>query len=300
VISSARAPIPDDFRSSSGAEPLVTVQDDAREDELTRVLRSQLRVSPGASIVEVGCGTGELAAWFARFEPNAKVVGVDASVAMLRRAAERAELGHLRRLSFVLGNVNYLPFEDGSADLVACKHLLCALYDLDRALEEMTRVVKPGGVVLAIEPASAHLFHDPEDTEFATLSQRLNQAFYQGWRRRGVDQRIGLKVPGMFLRHGLEQIRVEVVSRVHLLGDVLRSADDVREQLETESYGLPESTIKLVLDGGMSRYEIEEHNRRTRERLRRFLDDAGHAARSGYTRLAPAVIVTIGRKARPM
>jgi ubiquinone/menaquinone biosynthesis C-methylase UbiE len=299
MYSSARIPLPDDRHPGAAAEPLVLTRDDPREDELTRVLRSHLRLSPGASIVEVGCGTGELAAWFARSAPQVKVVGVDASVSMLRRAAERADHGHLPQLSFVFGNANQLPFLDSSADLVVCKHLLCVVYDVDRAMEEMSRVVKPGGLVVAIEPASAHLFHDPEDNDFAARSQRLNQAFYNGWRRRGVDQRIGLKVPGIFLHHRLQEIRVEVVSRVHLLADVLRSADEVREQLETESYRLPESTVTLVLDGGMSRREVEEHNRSTRERLRRFLDDPGQVARSGYTRLNPAVIVTIGRRARP-
>lgn len=297
MISSAlEAPLPD--KHASGAEPLVTLRDDPRDDDLTRVLRSHLRISDGASIVEVGCGTGELAAWFARSSPHVKVVGVDASVAMLRRAAERARLGQLRQLSLAFGNANHLPLKDASADLVVCKNLLCVIHDVDRALEEMCRVVKAGGVVIAIEPATAHLFHDPEDGQFAALSQRLNQAFYQGWRRRGVDQRIGLRVPALFLRRGLEQIRVDVVSRVHLLADGLRSEDDVREQLETESYQLPESTVSLVLDGGMSRRELEEHNRGTRERLRRFLDDPSQAARSGYTRLNPSVIVTIGTKAR--
>lgn len=278
---------------------LVALSDEPREDEIHRVLRACLRVRTGASIVEVGCGAGELAMWFARAALDARVVGLDASAAMLQRATARARESRLGNVSFVFGNVNHVPFPEASADLVFCKHLLCAIYDVDRAIEEMIRVARPGGLVMAIEPASQHHFHDPDDAEFAALSQRLNQAFYHGWRRRGVDQRIGLKVPGLFLWHGLERIRVEAVTRAHLLADFMRAEDDVREQLETESYRLPESTIALVLDGGMSRREIEEHHRRTRERLRGHLENPRQAASSGYVRLNPALLVTIGAKPVP-
>jgi SAM-dependent methyltransferase len=215
---------------------------------------------------------------------------------MLQRATERATQGRLRGLSFVFGNAYHIPLQDASADLVACKNLLCVLADVDRAVREMCRVVKPGGLLVAIEPSSAHVFHDPDDPDFAKFSQLLNQAFYEGWRCRGVDQRIGLKVPGLFLRQGLADIRVEVVNRVHLLADARRTWEEIHEQLETESYRLPESTVSLTLDGGMSRRDIEEHGRRARERLRRFQNDPVAAARSGYIRLNPASIVTIGRR----
>jgi ubiquinone/menaquinone biosynthesis C-methylase UbiE len=293
------APVPGDASTGARTEPLASLRDVPREDELTTLLRSLIEINPGAAIVEVGCGAGELAAWFARAASDVSVIGVDASVAMLRRATERAHASGLRRLSFTFGNAYHVPLRDASADLVVCKNLLCALADVDRAVGELCRLAKPGGLVVAIEPASAHLFHDPDDPDFAKLSQRLNHAFYEGWRRRGVDQRVGLKVPGLFLRHGLEQIRAEVVSRVHLLSDAFRPYDDLREQLETESYRLPESTVSLVLDGGMSRRELEEHNRSTRERLRRFHDEPATAARSGYTRLNPSVIVTIGKRSLP-
>ena len=303
VVSSAvEAPLPDDRRrgAEGGSEgPAVALRVEPARSELTRVLDSLLSIGEAASIVEVGCGVGELATWFARQAPRGRIVGVDSSIAMLRRATARAEQVEARNTSFVFGSVNHIPLDDGSADLVVCKHLLCVLYDVDRAMEEMIRIAKPGGLVAAIEPASPHLFHDPDDAEFTSLSQRLNQAFFQGWRRRGVDQRIGLKVPGLFLRHGLEDVRASAVSQVHLLADPLRSPDEVKEQLETESYRIPESTVNLVLDGGMSRRDLEDHGRRTRERLRRFLDDPLTVSRSGYTRLAPSVIVTVGRKSRP-
>jgi ubiquinone/menaquinone biosynthesis C-methylase UbiE len=271
-------------------------QDAPREDELTRVLRSLLAFRAGASIVDVGCGVGELSAWFAETAPGASVIGIEASVAMLKRATERATQSGLRRLTFAFGNAYHLPLQDASADLVVCKNLLCVLTDVDRAVAEMCRVAKPGGLVVVIEPASPHLFHDPHDPDFAKLSQRLNQAFYEGWRRRGVDQRVGLKVPGLFLRQHLQDIRVESVSRVHVLADTARTHAEIVEQLETESYRLPESTVALVMDGGFSRHDIEEHNRRARERLARFERDPSAATRSGYTRMNAASIVTVGRK----
>lgn len=277
--------------------PLAAIRPDVvRGDALTDVLGSLLIVEAGATVVEVGCGAGGLAIWFAERNADGRVIGLDANAAMLSRGVRQATGAALKNLSFAVGDAYRLPLQDERADIVICKSLLCVLRDVDRAVVEMRRALKPGGLLIAVEPCSSQLFYDPEDPRFAELSHKLNFAFHEGWRRRGVDQRVGLRVPGFFLRHGLEQVVVELVNRVHLVADFKRSPEDVAEQLETESYQLPESTVLIVLDGGMSRRELQEHNRLARERLLRFRVDPGAARQSGYIRLNPALIVTIGRK----
>lgn len=278
----------------AGAEPRVAIRSGfVRQDALTSTLEELLSFGAGATVLDVGCGIGSLAAWFAA-RVTGGVIGVDFSAPTIARAVRQARDTTCANLAFLQADAYHLPVLDGTVDIVVGKSVLCVLRDIDRAVREMRRAVKPGGLVISIEPASAHLFHDPDDSRFADLSCKLNRAFAAGWRRRGVDQQVGLRVPSVFLKHGLEQVVVEVVSRVHVLADALRSPSDVAEQLETESYELPQATVSIVADGGMSRQELREHNQRACERLKKYRDSPQAAARCGYTRLAPAQIVTVG------
>ncbi len=283
----------------AGANPLVAIRSGfVRQDLLTSVLEELLSFEAGAKVLDVGCGVGNLAAWFAA-RVTGGVIGVDFSAPTIACAVRQARDAATPNLAFLQGDAYHLPVHDGTVDVVVGKSVLCVLRDIDGAVREMRRAVKPGGLVISIEPASAHLFHDPDDNRFADLSSRLNRAFVDGWRRRGVDQQVGLRVPSVFLKHGLEHVVVEVVSRVHVLADALRSPIDVAEQLETESYELPQATVSIVTDGGMSREELREHNQRARARLKKYRDNPYAAAHCGYARLAPAQIVTIGVRPQP-
>lgn len=279
------------------AKPVVGLRSGAvRQDALTSVLDTLLTFGSGATVLDVGCGLGSLAALFAAKVTGGCVIGVDYSAPILEQAARLARTAGMPNLAFLQGDVYHLPVPDGAVDVVACKSLLCVLRDVDRAVLEMKRAVKPGGLVISVEPATTHAFHDPEDSRFADLSSRLNRAFVDGWRCRGADQLVGLRAPSVFLRHKLEHVVAEAVTSVHLLADALRSPRDVVDQLETESYQLPEPTAAIVTDGGMSRAELGEHNMRARERLKRYRSNPEAAPHAGYTRLSPALIVTIGMR----
>jgi len=97
---------------------------------------------PGAAVLEIGCGTGLVAR---RLEAAgaARVVGVDLSLGMLRKAEGR-------RVIRVQGSASSLPFRDAAFDLVCSFKVLPHVPDLDAALSEARRVVRPGGV-LALE-----------------------------------------------------------------------------------------------------------------------------------------------------
>ncbi len=91
--------------------------------------------------LEVGCGPGELAARVAR-ELAADVVAVDISPRMVELACG---IGVDARL----GDVQELPFEDGSFDCAVAAWMLYHVPDLDRGLAELARVLRPGGRLVA-------------------------------------------------------------------------------------------------------------------------------------------------------
>lgn len=98
------------------------------------------RYGRGADVLECGCGTGLLLERIATFAKSAS--GIDLSPGML-------ELAKSRGLDAREGSVTELPFEDASFDVTCSFKVLAHVPEIGRALKEMARVTRPGGVILA-------------------------------------------------------------------------------------------------------------------------------------------------------
>jgi demethylmenaquinone methyltransferase/2-methoxy-6-polyprenyl-1,4-benzoquinol methylase len=112
------------------------------------------RVGPGARVLDIATGTGDLAFELARrVSPGGEVVGSDFAPGMLARARAKAGAGApgLVRPRFELGDALQLPYEDGSFDAATVGFGARNFDDLARGLSEMTRVVAPGGRVVVLE-----------------------------------------------------------------------------------------------------------------------------------------------------
>jgi len=111
-------------------------------------------LSEGALVLDVGCGTGR---WLRRYKKlNFCAVGIDATQDMLRRALTGGS-----GLAVVAARAQRLPFPDGAFDLVSdvtvVQHI--ASPEQDGVLQEMARVLKPGGHLLLMELIRGHAPH---------------------------------------------------------------------------------------------------------------------------------------------
>ena len=108
---------------------------------------------PGSVAVDVCCGTGDLALALSRFS-GGTVVATDFCHPMLQRAERKLSRSALRddaRVIFVEADTLRLPFSDRSLDLVTSAFGFRNLANYDAGLQEMMRVLKPGGIIAILE-----------------------------------------------------------------------------------------------------------------------------------------------------
>lgn len=101
-----------------------------------------------AQALDIACGTGDLTRALAHRYPNAQVIGLDLTPEMLERA--RA-IGAPPGVRFVEGNMQALPFPDNAFDVVTGGYALRNAPDLETALREIHRVLKPGGTLAVLD-----------------------------------------------------------------------------------------------------------------------------------------------------
>ena len=117
------------------------------------VFRRQCGVREGDRVLDVGCGTAELSLLMADLVgPQGHVTGVDISEGMLEIGRRKvAAAGRGDRVTLLHGDALRLPFEDDRFDAVGSAFVMRNVADLDQALREMVRVVRPGGRVAIME-----------------------------------------------------------------------------------------------------------------------------------------------------
>ncbi len=127
---------------------------DGHQDDEISIWKSEIRGvlngNRGLNVLDVGTGPGFLALIFA--EMDHQVTGVDISKCMLDKAKENARARDLE-VSFCHGDAEALPFDDESFDLLVNRYLLWTLPDPQMAIDEWVRVLKPNGMILAIDGA---------------------------------------------------------------------------------------------------------------------------------------------------
>jgi demethylmenaquinone methyltransferase/2-methoxy-6-polyprenyl-1,4-benzoquinol methylase len=113
------------------------------------------RIQPGMQVLDVCAGTAALTLEIARVVgETGRVIGVDFSENMLEVGRKRVQQSnYASTIQLIHGNAMALPFADDSFDAVTVGWGLRNIPDIDQALREMLRVVKPGGWVVSLDMA---------------------------------------------------------------------------------------------------------------------------------------------------
>jgi len=112
--------------------------------------------APGARALDLATGTGDIA--FALAARGARVVGLDITQRMIELAKDKGDGAPPERVSFLVGDMLALPFPAGSFDIVTTGYGLRNVPGLTAAIDEIGRVLTPGGQILSLDfnrPANA-------------------------------------------------------------------------------------------------------------------------------------------------
>jgi D-aspartate ligase len=204
-----------DVYRRAGLQPLIYRQ------RMETVLQwvEDLALPAGARVLDVGTGAGLLSAELA--QRGFHVTATDTSVEMVKKAGEHARhVGVLDAMRIRYSDAHELPFADEQFDLVVALGLLPWLHDPQRAINEMVRVLRPGGWIALTADNRARLNFLVEPREHPLLYP--------------------VKMARRAAKPGPSGVTASAASRLHLPGEVelmLRSSGAVPARRTTIGYG---------------------------------------------------------------
>ena len=112
-----------------------------------------LDIPKKSNILDLCCGTGDFTKIFAKFHPDAKIIGLDSSIEMIKLAKNKNP-----KESFIVGDCLDLPFKNSEFDIITMGFGLRNIQDRKKALLESYRVLKNGGEFLHLDFGIHNIF----------------------------------------------------------------------------------------------------------------------------------------------
>jgi ubiquinone/menaquinone biosynthesis C-methylase UbiE len=191
------------------------------EDYLEFLVRSVWKLNQACRLVEFGCGFGRIGLQLMRLlTQGSTYTGIDQSSELISKGRQ-IWADKPWPAEFHEGSIYDTPFSDKSFDVALIHTVLMHVPYPDKVLQEMIRVTKPNGWVIACEAnRNAHtaLLHIEESNHQEMVPLELFQTINREIRKRtGVDHNIGAKLPVMMHNAGLKQIQIRVSDAARFL-----------------------------------------------------------------------------------
>jgi ubiquinone/menaquinone biosynthesis C-methylase UbiE len=164
-------------------------------------------------VLDVACGTGHASVAVARRLQRGRVTAVDFSAGMLGQARRKAEALGIRNISFIEGDMQALPFPEGSFDAAVCAFGIFFVMDMETQLAHIASRVKHGGTIM-VSNFREDYFHPLKDLFMDRLAAYGVRNPPQAWKRIAHEE--GCRQ--LFATAGLSDIRVETRNVGYHLG----------------------------------------------------------------------------------
>lgn len=177
---------------------------------LTEQLLRDAGLAPGMTVLDVGCGAGDVSLLAARMVgPRGRVIGVDASAVAIALARRRAQAMGYDHVELHTGDLATFDV-DRPVDALIGRLVLVHLPDPSAVLKRLAARVAPGGIIAFHEIHIAGAIAAPPCPLFETSVRRLHETF----QRVGVDPSTGLRLAQIFLGAGLPKPEMLLGARV--------------------------------------------------------------------------------------
>lgn len=162
-----------------------------------------LALRSGESVLDAGCGTGLLVEQMAiAVGDRGQITGVDISLDMLDMADQRCQ--DLDNVRLQQGSVEALDFEAERFDAVSCTQTLLYVKSVETAIDEMRRVLKPGGRIAILETDWRGLVFNNQDE---TLTRRI----FDAWDKAVESPKLPVKLGPMLRSRNFNAIKIEAI-----------------------------------------------------------------------------------------
>lgn len=116
-----------------------------------RKLIEMLDIKGNEKALDLACGTGDITFALGEKLPDGDAIGLDITKGMIEIANRKLSEKNVTNVSFQIGDIMSMPFADGTFDYVTCGYALRNVPDVELALVEIKRVMKPGGRFISLD-----------------------------------------------------------------------------------------------------------------------------------------------------
>ena len=160
------------------------------------------RVRPASRILDCGCGPGSITVGLARWAPDGQTFGIDIGADQLDGARALARDLGVGNVAFRQGSIFDLPFADDSFDVVFSQTVLFHISHPEKALAEIKRVLRPGGLVALRDGINASTFVWPDEP----LGRELGHWVRLGAQRSGGNPDVGRELGTLLHSAGFDDV----------------------------------------------------------------------------------------------
>lgn len=181
----------------------------------TRNLFHRVGLRRGMKCLDAGCGGGHVATLIASIVgPEGRVIGTDTDTEILALAKEDAKAANLTNVTFQQLDACAATWHE-EFDLVYARFLLSHLEKPENCLARMVEACVPRGTIVIEDTDFGGSFCYPSCAAY----ERYTKLYQELVRRRGGDSNIGLKLPAMLSRAGIQAVELNVIQPVHIRGE---------------------------------------------------------------------------------
>jgi len=190
----------------------------------------------GAMVLEAGCGIGAQTVILAKKSPEAKIISMDISLGSIDQAKCLLRDEGVFNVQFQRADIFHLPFQEDCFDHIFLCFVLEHLSDPFKAMQELKKILRPGGTLTVIEGDHGSCYFHPETREALACWRSLNTVQAE----LGGNSHIGRELYPLLCRAGFREVRVS---------PRIVYSDASQPEMRT---GFVENTIIAMVEGVMA------------------------------------------------